>query len=157
VVVAFATTDLWPNTVVLLLFFVLYQQVENYYIAPRVLRNTVELPSVAVLLVALIGASVLGLVGALIAIPVAASARVVIGPMLAARDRADAAAGNGADEESPGDDVNHGAGASGKPRRWRLLRTRRGERDGGTGSADGGEERRREPGDDGGDHGGEPP
>ena len=101
VVVAFATTDLWPNTVVLLLFFVLYQQVENYYIAPRVLRNTVELPSVAVLLVALIGASVLGLVGALIAIPVAASARVVIGPMLAARDRADAAAGDGADEESP--------------------------------------------------------
>ena len=84
VVVAFATTDLWPNTVVLVIFFVLYQQFENYLIAPRVLRNTVELPSVAVLLVALIGASMLGIVGALIAIPIAASVRVVLGPILAA-------------------------------------------------------------------------
>ncbi|HKE64015.1 MAG TPA: AI-2E family transporter [Micromonosporaceae bacterium] len=86
VVVAFATTDLWPNTVVLVLFFVVYQQLENYLIAPRVLRNTVDLPSVAVLLVALVGASMLGLVGALMAIPIAAAVRVVVGPMLHARD-----------------------------------------------------------------------
>ncbi|HEY7176682.1 MAG TPA: AI-2E family transporter [Micromonosporaceae bacterium] len=88
VLVAFATTDLWPNTVVLIIFFVLYQQLENYLIAPRVLRNTVDLPSVAVLLVALIGASMLGLVGALMAIPIAAAVRVVVGPMLRARDEA---------------------------------------------------------------------
>ena len=40
--VAFATTDIWPNTIVLVIFFVLYQQLENYWIAPRVLRNTVQ-------------------------------------------------------------------------------------------------------------------
>jgi predicted PurR-regulated permease PerM len=88
VVVAFATTDLWPNTAVLLVFFLIYQQVENYFIQPRVMRNAVDLPSVAVLLAALIGASMLGVIGALMAIPVAAAVRVVVSPMLAARDAA---------------------------------------------------------------------
>jgi predicted PurR-regulated permease PerM len=115
VLVAFATTDLWPNTIILLVFFVLYQQFENYYIAPRVLRNTVELPSVAVLLVALIGASMLGLVGALIAIPVAAAARVVIGPML--NDRDGAAAAGGAGGPPSGEDSRDSAKAGHAPRR----------------------------------------
>jgi predicted PurR-regulated permease PerM len=88
VLVAFATTDIWPNTVVLVVFFLIYQQVENYFIQPRVMRNAVDLPSVAVLLAALIGASMLGVIGALMAIPVAAAVRVVVSPMLAARDAA---------------------------------------------------------------------
>jgi predicted PurR-regulated permease PerM len=97
VLVAFATTDLWPNTVVLIIFFLLYQQFENYYIQPRVMRNAVDLPSVAVLLAALIGASMLGVIGALMAIPVAAAVRVVVGPILVARDAA-------ADRSPPGAD-----------------------------------------------------
>ena len=88
VLVAFATTDIWPNTVVLVGFFLIYQQVENSLIQPRVMRNAVDLPSVAVLLAALIGASMLGVIGALMAIPVAAAVRVVVSPMLAARDAA---------------------------------------------------------------------
>jgi predicted PurR-regulated permease PerM len=86
VIVALATTHLWPNSVLLAAFFLLYQQMENYLIAPRVLRNSVEMPAVAVLLAALIGGSVLGLVGALMAIPVAAAIRVVATPMIRARD-----------------------------------------------------------------------
>lgn len=88
VVVAFATTDLWPNTIVLAVFFLLYQQLENYLIAPRVLRNAVDLSSLAVLLAALVGAASLGLVGALMAVPVAAAIRAVVAPMLVARDEA---------------------------------------------------------------------
>jgi predicted PurR-regulated permease PerM len=84
VLVAFFTVDLWPAAVVVLVFFIVYQQVENYLIAPRVLRNTVDLSSVAVLLVALIGASVLGVVGALMAIPIAAAVKVVISPTIEA-------------------------------------------------------------------------
>src|SRR5829696_6823123 len=49
-------------------FFVAYQQLENYLIAPRVLKTTVELGAAAVLISGLIGATVLGLVGALMAI-----------------------------------------------------------------------------------------
>jgi predicted PurR-regulated permease PerM len=84
VLVALFTVGLWPGTVVVLVFFILYQQVENYLIAPRVLRNTVDLSSVAVLLVALIGGTVLGLVGALMAIPIAAAVKAVMGPALEA-------------------------------------------------------------------------
>ena len=87
VIVAFATTDLWPNTILLAVFFLLYQQLENYFVAPRVLRNSVEIPAVAVLLAALVGGSVLGLIGALIAIPIAAAVKVIATPMLRARDQ----------------------------------------------------------------------
>ena len=95
-IVAVATTNLWPQVVLLLAFFLLYQQLENYFIAPYVLRNSVDMSSVAVLLAALGGASVLGLIGALIAIPVAAAIKVIGTPMLDARDAA-ATAGAGAE------------------------------------------------------------
>jgi predicted PurR-regulated permease PerM len=84
VLVTIFTADLWPAAVVVLVFFIVYQQVENYLIAPRVLRNTVDLSSVAVLLVALIGGSILGVVGALMSIPIAAAVKVVITPTIAA-------------------------------------------------------------------------
>jgi len=71
-----------------LLFFILYQQAENYLIAPRVLRNTVNMASVAVLLVALIGGSLFGLVGAIMAIPVAAAVKVLMFPEVTALEQA---------------------------------------------------------------------
>jgi predicted PurR-regulated permease PerM len=87
VLVSVLTVDLWPASVIVLVFFILYQQVENYLIAPRVLRNTVDLSSVAVLLVALIGGTVLGLVGAVMAIPIAATVKVLMSPAIAAMDQ----------------------------------------------------------------------
>jgi predicted PurR-regulated permease PerM len=86
VLVALLSGNLWPDAVVVLLFFVLYQQLENYIIAPRVLRNTVNMSSVAILLAALIGGSVLGLVGALMAIPIVAAGKVLMTPMVEALD-----------------------------------------------------------------------
>ena len=87
-VVSLFTVGIWPRTVIVLLFFILYQQAENYLIAPRVLRNTVNMPSVAVLLVALIGGSLLGLVGAIMAIPVAAAVKVLMFPEVTALEQA---------------------------------------------------------------------
>ncbi|GIH20611.1 AI-2E family transporter [Rugosimonospora africana] len=92
VIVALATTDLWPHAILLGLFFLLYQQLENYLVAPRVLRNTVAIPALAVLLAALLGGTVLGLVGALIAIPLAAAVKVIMTPVLRARDAEQAGA-----------------------------------------------------------------
>jgi predicted PurR-regulated permease PerM len=83
ILVTLFTVGLWPAGAVVMVFFLVYQQVENYLIAPRVLRNTVDLSSVAVLLVALIGGTVLGVVGALMAIPIAAAVKVVITPAMA--------------------------------------------------------------------------
>jgi predicted PurR-regulated permease PerM len=94
-VVAIATTDLWPDVALLAIFFIVYQQLENYLIAPRVLRNTVDMPSIGVLLAALLGVSVLGLVGALMAIPVAAAIKVLATPIMRARDEGEVAVQDG--------------------------------------------------------------
>lgn len=85
VVAALATTPLWPNTTLVALFFVVYQQIENYLIAPRVLRNSVQMPALLVLLAALIGGRLLGLVGALMAIPCAAVIREIAIPAMRRR------------------------------------------------------------------------
>jgi predicted PurR-regulated permease PerM len=82
------------------IFFVAYQQLENYLIAPRILRHTVSLSAAAVLLAALIGGTVLGLVGALMAIPVAAGLKVVLAERLDARDSADTGTDRSEDPEA---------------------------------------------------------
>jgi predicted PurR-regulated permease PerM len=88
VAVAAITTDIWPTTVLVALFFVAYQQLENYVIAPRILRTTVDISAPAVLLAGLIGATVLGLVGALMAIPVAAAVKVLYAQRMAVEEAA---------------------------------------------------------------------
>jgi len=87
--VALLTSNIWPETVVVIIFFVGYQQLENYLIAPRVQKQAVSLSAAAVLLAGLIGATVLGLIGALMAIPVAAALKVIFAERLAIRDAAD--------------------------------------------------------------------
>jgi len=105
---ALLTTDLWPTTVIVALFFVGYQQLENYVIAPRILRHTVSLSAAAVLLAGLIGGTVLGLIGALMAIPVAAGLKVVLAEQLRVRDSADADAEAGLGSAGPGErDTGH--------------------------------------------------
>lgn len=78
VVVALFTVRLWPTTVVLVGFFVIYQQLENYVLGPRILRSSVDLSAAAVLFAALVGAAVLGVVGVLLAIPLAAAVKVLL-------------------------------------------------------------------------------
>jgi predicted PurR-regulated permease PerM len=86
VVVSLFSVGLWPRTVVVALFFVLYQQVENYLLVPRVFRDTVNMPAAAVLLVALVGGTLFGLVGAVMAIPLAATVKVAMSPITASDD-----------------------------------------------------------------------
>ena len=78
VLVALFTKGLWPTTVLLIVLLLCYQQAENYLIAPRVLRHSVDISPAAVLLAALIGAAMLGVIGALVAIPIAAAFKVVL-------------------------------------------------------------------------------
>lgn len=61
-----------------LIFYVIYQQIENYVIAPRIMNKAVDVSPAAVLLAALIGGSLLGFVGALMAIPAAASLKLIV-------------------------------------------------------------------------------
>ena len=86
VIVAAIASGIWPQAVIVLLFFIAYQQLENYVIAPRVLRGSVDLSAVAVFLVALVGGTILGLVGAVMAIPLAATAKVLLSAAIRADD-----------------------------------------------------------------------
>jgi predicted PurR-regulated permease PerM len=59
-------------------FFLVYQQVENYVIQPRVMGRTINMSAPVVILAVLIGGSLLGVLGALLAIPTAAIVTVAI-------------------------------------------------------------------------------
>lgn len=56
-----------------LVFYLLYQQLENYVIYPRVMSRAVDIPGALIVIAAVIGASLLGVVGALLAVPTAAA------------------------------------------------------------------------------------
>jgi len=87
------------SAVLLALFFVLYQLLENYLIAPRVMQGSVHLRAGAVLLATLIGGTALGLIGALMAIPIAAGVQQLLSERRQARD-ADTPAPPSSDQET---------------------------------------------------------
>ncbi|MGI8888291.1 MAG: AI-2E family transporter [Nocardioidaceae bacterium] len=61
-----------------LIFYLVYQQVENYLIYPRVMRSSVDVPGVVTVIAVLIGGALLGVVGALLAIPTAAALLLLV-------------------------------------------------------------------------------
>lgn len=67
-----------PTGIACAVFFLVYQQVENYLIYPKVMRRSVEVNEVAALLAALLGVALLGVVGALIAIPTVAALQLIL-------------------------------------------------------------------------------
>lgn len=66
------------TAVITVIYILVYQQVENYVISPRVMKKAVDLSPAAVIISVLIGGSILGFVGALLALPLAAAAKVVV-------------------------------------------------------------------------------
>ena len=56
-----------------IVFYVIYQQVENYVVYPRVMSKSVDVPGAVTVIAALTGAALMGVVGALLAIPTAAA------------------------------------------------------------------------------------
>ena len=79
--VAFAANGLTAGIVVVVYFFV-YQHIENQVLQPYVYGRTVQLSPLAVLIAVLIGAQVAGILGALGAIPIAGAIQVVLGDWL---------------------------------------------------------------------------
>ncbi len=74
-----------PAGIVVLVFFVVYQQLENHFLQPVIYGRTVQLSPLAVLISVLVGAELAGILGALAAIPIAGSIQVLIRDQLAAR------------------------------------------------------------------------
>jgi predicted PurR-regulated permease PerM len=61
-----------------IVFYIVYQQVENYVVYPRVMARSVDIPGSVIVIAALIGAGLLGVIGALLAIPTAAAILLVV-------------------------------------------------------------------------------
>jgi predicted PurR-regulated permease PerM len=78
----------WVRCLVVVGFFVGYQQFENHVLQPLVYGRTVQLSPLAVLCAVLIGAELAGILGALIAIPVAGSLLAIGRELLQGRESA---------------------------------------------------------------------
>jgi predicted PurR-regulated permease PerM len=74
--IGFATS--LPIGIICIVFFVIYQQVENYVIYPRVMRTSVNVPGYLTVIAILIGGTLMGVVGAMLAIPTAAAALLIV-------------------------------------------------------------------------------
>lgn len=84
-----ALTDSWQKALVVLGFVFILQQLEGNVVVPRVMRNAVGLTPLSVILALLVGSALLGLVGAILAIPVAAAVQVLVSELLRAREETD--------------------------------------------------------------------
>jgi predicted PurR-regulated permease PerM len=71
--------------VIMFVITMVYQQVENHVLQPLVYGRTVQISSLTVLLAVLCGGAALGLIGALLAIPIAATIQSVVGELLEER------------------------------------------------------------------------
>lgn len=68
------------------IFYLAYQQVESAFLTPRIMKTTVDLPALAVIIALALGGSLAGILGALIAVPSAALAAVLIDEYLVKKD-----------------------------------------------------------------------
>src|SRR3954451_25261048 len=82
VLMAVALTESVTAALIVLVWFVVYQQLENHLLQPIVYGRTVKLSPLAILVAVLVGAEVAGVLGALAAIPVAGTIQIIISDWL---------------------------------------------------------------------------
>jgi predicted PurR-regulated permease PerM len=70
---------------IVLIYYVVYQQLENYVLAPRIMQRTISVPGAITVVAALVGGALLGVLGALLAIPVAAGLLLIYEEVLVPR------------------------------------------------------------------------
>jgi predicted PurR-regulated permease PerM len=86
-----AATDSWTKMAGVLIFYVIYIQIENGFLTPRIMRSRVNLLGLSVIVALLVGSDLAGIVGALVAIPTAALIAVIIDEYFVQQDAAEAA------------------------------------------------------------------
>ena len=73
IVILVALTESPTKALLALILYTLYVQIENYIITPRIMKRSLSIPGLVTILAALLGTSLLGLVGGLLAVPIAAA------------------------------------------------------------------------------------
>jgi predicted PurR-regulated permease PerM len=85
--IAVAATVSPQKVLLVIIFFVVQQQFENHVLVPKVMERQVGVSAVTVIIALLIGGKLLGILGALLAVPTAAILQVVFTEITASRDR----------------------------------------------------------------------
>ena|GEM_PF-224160 len=81
-----AALDSWKQMLGVLIFYAVYLQVENGYLTPRIMKTSVDLMGLSVLIALLIGTSLAGITGALVAVPTAALVAVLMDEYMVQKD-----------------------------------------------------------------------
>jgi predicted PurR-regulated permease PerM len=82
IVAAVALTVSLPVSIATVAFYVVLRVVEDYLLVPKIVGRAVEIPAVTTVVAVLIGGGLLGIVGALVAIPVAAAIQLIVREVL---------------------------------------------------------------------------
>ncbi len=69
-------------------WYLIYMQVEAYFLSPNIMNRAVKVPGVVVVIAALVGGTLLGILGALIAVPVAAAILLIVKQVIVPRQNA---------------------------------------------------------------------
>ncbi len=86
VIVVLAALFVSPaSAIIMVIFFTIYQQIENHILQPLIYGRTVQMSPLLVLVSVLIGAGVGGILGAIVAVPVGASVQILVRDLAAAR------------------------------------------------------------------------
>ena len=83
-----AALDSWGRVLGVIIFFAVYLQIENSYLAPRIMKSRVGLPSLAVFIALLVGFDLAGIPGAMVAVPTAVLVAVLLNEYLVSKDGA---------------------------------------------------------------------
>jgi predicted PurR-regulated permease PerM len=78
IVMVFAASDSWEKVLGVLIFELVYAQIENAYLTPRIMKTSVDLAGTSVFIALLLGGSLAGIAGVLVAVPSAVLAAVLI-------------------------------------------------------------------------------
>lgn len=73
-----AAVDSWPKMLGVIAFYVVYINIENAYLTPRIMSSSVDLSGLTVLIALLCGTALAGITGALVAVPTAALIAVLL-------------------------------------------------------------------------------
>lgn len=73
-----AAIDSWERVIGVAVFYLIYVQIENSFLVPRIMQNRVNLPGLAILVALLIGSALAGVLGAMVAVPTAVLVEVLI-------------------------------------------------------------------------------
>jgi predicted PurR-regulated permease PerM len=78
IVVLVALTQSPTQALLALVLYTIYVQIENYLITPRIMKRSLSIPGLVTIVAALLGTSLLGLVGGILAVPIAAAVLLIM-------------------------------------------------------------------------------